>query len=420
MFCGHGKPPLNLFVTPLIKEILHLRSIGFLYRNVRVKIGKIIFVCDAVARAFLQCIRSHAAAYGCGYCRSKGRYISNRIVYPTKSGALRCDEEYAIFKENNQTSLSPIQAITGLLSGFPVDYQHAALLGVVRRLFLFYFSSVKGFRLRCKVPFNNLTVLSDRSVQLAPFIPSDFQRRPRRFDTELKHFKACEFRMFVLYLGPFLFKEFLPKRYYDNFILLHFSLYVFCSERLCALRPHAEYCLQRFVSEIPKLFGEAAVSYNFHILLHLPYFVDLYGVCDSFSAFPFESFLGNLKRRTKKTRFYFEHSISQLEAIRSSDINSKRCSQPLFSVSRPNNCALFDGSTVVIIKSISPDGMVVSGHRLHFLRDLYTYPYPISSIGIGFYRSAEDSDRVISGRPSGKAICIPVKKDFLVLPLSSS
>ena len=225
--------------------------------------------------------------------------------------------------------------------------------------------------------------------------------------------------MFVLYLGPFLFKEFLPKRYYNNFILLHFSLYVFCSERLCALRPHAEYCLQQFVSEIPELFGEAALSYNFHILLHLPYFADLYGVCDSFSAFPFESFLGNLKRRTKKTRFYFEHSISQLEAIRSLDINTKRCSQPLFSVSQPNNCALFDGSTVILIQSISSDGMVVCGDRLHFLRDLYTYPYPSSSIGIGFYRKAEDSD-CISGRPSGKAICIPVEKDFLILPLSSS
>lgn len=123
------------------------------------------------------------------------------------------------------------------------------------------------------------------------------------------------------------------------------------------------------MAEVPELFGEAAVTYNFHVLLHLPYFVDLYGVCDSFSAFPFESFLGVLKRRTKKTRFYFEHSISQLEAIRSVDIN-KRCSQLSFSVSQPNNCAHFDGK-VILIESISSDGAVVSGYRLHFLRDLY-------------------------------------------------
>ena len=414
IFCGSGKPPLERFLKSLIDEVKRLTTCGIQVQKHCIKLGRVIFICDAVARAFLQCIYSHSSKLGCGYCRSRGHCASNRIIYPSNRGDPRCDNDYARFEENNQISLSPLHSITGLATGFPVDYQHAVCLGVVRRLFMFYFSSVKGFRLRCKVTPENLKRLSDLSASLAPFIPTRFQRRPRRFDAELKHFKAVEYRLFLLYLGPYVFKNFLSERFYNHFLLLHFSIYVFCCDRLATLRSHASHCIDLFVSQISGLFGEHAMSYNFHILLHLHYFVNLYGVCDSFSAFPFESFLGVLKRRTKKTRYFFKHSLSQLEVIRSLDQTSQRDSK-CFSAAHPNNCAILRDK-IVLVNSVSIDGSV-TGQQLKFSRDLYVYPYPSSTIGFGFYHKMHNS--VCSGIPIGQAICIPVHNEFLVLRLAS-
>lgn len=61
-----------------------------------------------------------------------------------------------------------------------------------------------------------------------------------------------------------------------------------------------------FVVKFAKLYGEDILVYNVHGLLHLAMDVEKFGPLDNnyYSAFMFESFLGNLKRLVRKPIFH--------------------------------------------------------------------------------------------------------------------
>jgi hypothetical protein len=113
--------------------------------------------------------------------------------------------------------------------------------------------------------------LSELILQIAPFTPHEFQRRLRPLH-EFPHYKASEFRSLLLYFGPFLLKSYLPKQYFEHFLLLHFGIYIFVSDKLTHLRVHAGRCIDIFVNEFPNLYGVQSQSYNVHVMKHLFYF----------------------------------------------------------------------------------------------------------------------------------------------------
>ena len=193
--------------------------------------------------------------------------------------------------------------IIDLYKSFVPDYQHIICLGVVRKLFYYYFTN--EHHIRAKVTAQQTRQLSDFVQETAKYTPSEFQRRPRRLDTELKHFKATEFRLFLLYLGPYYFKKFLPQAIYYHFLHLHFAIYVMCSESLKHLLPHANRCLEIFVKRMPDHFGRQSVSHNIHAVLHLHEFVERFGNLNNFSAFPFENYLGANKAQTASNSICF-------------------------------------------------------------------------------------------------------------------
>jgi hypothetical protein len=55
-----------------------------------------------------------------------------------------------------------------------------------------------------------------------------------------------------------------------------------------------------FVSQFGELYGEDHLVYNVHCLVHIADDVAILGRMDNFSAFPFESFLGKLKRLVRR------------------------------------------------------------------------------------------------------------------------
>lgn len=408
IFCCYGKPDVHILVDGVIKEIQALMRRGFVYKGKSYTISAVSFVCDAVARVHLQGIKSHASKIGCGYCRCVGEKLQNRVVFPSSVCDSRTDEMYMRFQENNQIFLSPLVKIVPLMTGFPIDYQHCICLGIVRRLFHFYFSSVKSFRLPCKLSFDQLKALSSECSEFAAYIPREFQRHPRRLDRDLPFFKATEFRLFLLYLGPYLFRKYLKKNYYDHFLLLHFSIYVLSSNRYFNLIDHAQSCIERFVSQMEALFGRHSVSYNFHVILHLTFFVRLHGPLDAFSTFKFENWLHLLKMRIKKTRHVAQNVVNAAFALKSeAHLNGREL---FFSVNSPDNCAYVNGNFVLIT---AKRDTLVTGRVLCFHRPLYSYPYSSQVLKIGFYYFGREN---ITGTPNGKAMVIPCDKEFLVIP----
>ena len=153
----------------------------------------ITFVCDTPARCFLQCILPHTAKLGCGYCRCEGDYLYNRIIFPSCVSILRTDNDYSECKEENQVSLSPLSSIVGLQSKFPPEYMHLVCLGIVRKMFHYYFTRTKGLNLQCRLSQSLITQLNEDIAYVSRFTPREFQRKIRHLK-ELEHFKATEFR----------------------------------------------------------------------------------------------------------------------------------------------------------------------------------------------------------------------------------
>lgn len=408
---GICKPELDLFLQDFISEIKDLRIYGYTIGNVTVKLTEVFFVCDAPARAYLQCILGHNAKKGCAYCDAEGSYDVDRVVFPSYKGNERTDHKYSCQEESNQVRLSPLSGIVGLKSHFPIDDLHCVCLGVYRKVCHFLFSKSSKSSGSCRVRDADIVSLSDEIMRYRKYTPCEFQRQVRSIKTDLMHFKGSELRSFLLYFGPFIFKKYLPNNVYDMLQLLHFSYYVFSSDRHVRYYTHANRCLEIFVKKFKSVFGSRSLSYNVHALLHLHEFVLKYGPLPRFSAFMFESYLGRLKRRVKVTRFAFPHIVDQIQKLRGS--LPKQAPSLKFSAKSPNNVAIVDGK-VVFVKEILSDGLV-KGKEMILRHELFLYPYASSVLGIGHYALTK---KTVEGLPTNKALAFPVNNEFVIFPFA--
>jgi hypothetical protein len=415
VFCGIGKPDLDVFLKNLCEELHILKADGFFHMGCQIVVGHVLLVCDAPARAYLQCVKGHNSYQGCAYCQITGIRCEGRVVFPYGHNNTRTDTAYDNMAESNQLRMSPLVGLVRLNSDFPPEYMHSICLGVVRKLFKLYVLPNKGERLPCKLSVVQQTSLSNLIITTAKFTPSEFQRRLRSLK-ELPHFKATEFRSLLLYFGPYLLKSFLPREYYEHFLLLHFAVYVFVSSQLSHLHSLAARCIHIFVYKMPVLFGLHSMSYNVHVIQHLYEFVKMYGPLDNYSAFPYENLLSIIKRRIRPTRYTFEQTLHVLSDIR--DLYTKEPSKSTlyFSDQPPNNCGVLEDGTVVLINSSIPSESACTfvGQKLIFSRNLYTYPYESRVLNIGYYSL---SRKILSPvHPVSKAVCIPINSEYLIIP----
>ncbi len=104
LYCGLGKPDVFSYLQKLANELLDLINNGICYMGniYKIKQSSILFVCDAPARSYLQCVLSHTAKLGCSYCQCEGEYFMHRVVYPCNTSCEHSDASYALYEENNQ------------------------------------------------------------------------------------------------------------------------------------------------------------------------------------------------------------------------------------------------------------------------------------------------------------------------------
>lgn len=152
----------------------------------------------------------------------------------------------------------------------------------------------------------------DNLLKFQGFLPHEFGRKCRSL-IEFERWKATEFRQVLLYSGSVALKNNLPKRMYENFLLLFVSIYYLASSY--HWKSHAEYAhelLCVFVEQFGKIYGKDMLVYNVHGLIHLAADVKNFGPLDSFSAFPFERFLGRLKKLLCKPNRPLQQIIRRL------------------------------------------------------------------------------------------------------------
>jgi hypothetical protein len=99
--------------------------------------------------------------------------------------------------------------------------------------------------------------VSAQLVSLRKFIPAEFARKTRSL-RELDRYKATEFRLFLLYVGPVLLLGKLPTAQYKHFLLLHCASYVLVNENTAKKdwNSFAQTLILKFIKMSGKLYGK--------------------------------------------------------------------------------------------------------------------------------------------------------------------
>lgn len=263
------------------------------------------FICDAPARSYLKCIKGHTGYNACERCVQTGVYVSGRMTYPDMTSELRTDSQFEqMVDEGHHTGVFPLNNLgIGLVTSFVLDYMHLVCLGVVRKLIYLW---IKG-PLRCRVSGRVLSVISQQMTLLRMHVPKTFSRKPRSLH-EVAMWKATEFRLFLLYTGPIVLCKNVPRNIYQHFMILSVAMRILSPDLCSEFSQYADQLLKVFVENFAKLYGPEFIVYNVHSLIHLAQDARKYGPLDQISCFPFESFLGKIKKIVQKP----QHPVQQV------------------------------------------------------------------------------------------------------------
>lgn len=263
----------------------------------------------------------HGGYFGCSKCMVEGDYLNGRMCFSDTNAKLRTDENFFL-RENEEFHLedSILESVpTGMISQVPLDYMHLCCLGVMKKLLLLW---IKG-PLNVRIP--NLLVQKISRLMLEQSLnqPKEFQRRVRGLDC-LANWKATEFRTFLIYVGPIVLKDILHESLYQHFMMFSIAIRILVDpSRYDSFNSIANTLLQSFVQNFEYMYDVSFISYNVHNLIHLAACCLMYGPADNFSAFPFETKLGQIKRLVKHGRKSLQQVVNRLTESMNFKLNTK-------------------------------------------------------------------------------------------------
>jgi len=454
LYSGATKPnDVTEYLSEFVDEALSLVKNGIVIENDHYDVKIHSFVCDAPARAFLKCIKSHSGYSACEKCTQIGEY-SGKVIFPSTSASLRTDEDFEkMLDDDHHISLSPLSVLPiGMVSQFGLDYMHLVCLGVVKRLLLYWKGPIGPLHVR--LGRQSILQLSTKLLHVKEYVPREFARRPRAF-TELPRWKATEFRQFLLYTGPIILSGILPEPLYRHFLLLSVAIIILASPRFVPdFIDYANELLVLFVKQAETLYGKEILVYNVHCLIHLAGDVRKLGCLDTFSAFPFENKLGQLKKLVRKPQFPIQQVLRRLaeanhvrkvsvhtlpETVFKKEHNSGpvltefqsarqykqvTTNQWFFAVTSGDNCFRSNSGSFVIIRNIltsSNDSVILICEKFAEVIDAFDYPLPSSSLGIcKVSNKMSDTCSFLLSDVAQKCACLPVNEtlaSFIVFPL---
>lgn len=344
---------VNEFLKPFINELNTILNFGIQIENKQINFEIAHIVSDAPAKAFLLKVKNHNGYFACTSCEVEGEFI-DKVCFLDMSAPLRTNESFRLKSnsEYHKDGFSPlIDLPIDIINSVVLDMMHCVCQGVMKRLLEFW---VKG-KLPVRVLEQKKNFISSALFNLRKFVPSEFARLPRSLD-DLEFWKATEFREFLLYTGVIVLKSNLKREQYDHFLLLFISIRILCSNEICFKYNNlASTFLIQFVRNYSSIYGAKFISYNVHSLIHLPFFVNLHGPLDNYSAFKYENYLQTIKRSMKCCRYPLSEINNKILAIESdalkSPINNNICILDSFKINENISNSTITYYTKIIIKS---------------------------------------------------------------------
>jgi hypothetical protein len=309
VWLGKGEPLMQLFLGKFFETSKRLWESGIKWscgdEYITSKLRPFCICVDSVARPLVMNATQFNGYYGCGYCHHRGVVVGRTVKYPqdvqpyTKRDNASILQDVEAVKNGQIKSRgikgpSIIQQLPGFnfVYGLPPDYMHSVLLGVTKQIMELWLSSPhKRFYIGSPRERN---CIEKRLVAIRP--PSEVHRLPRPI-RERKDWKASEWRNWLLFYSLPCIIDVLPFVYVEHFSLLVHSIFILLKNEVTASDiDDSQRNLNRFVWEWQIFYGEQAMNFNVHLLLHLPDSVKMTGPLWCTSTFPFESGIYNIKK----------------------------------------------------------------------------------------------------------------------------
>lgn len=463
-YFGVGKPDADEFLKKFVDETIEVYNFKMNNENIKVTIENV--VCDTPAKAYILKLKGHTGYDSCTKCDVHGEYLrpkkqrknsksTGRICFPgTGPFKLKTNENFSRdnFDESESDPILKNVPGLGLVSSVPLDYMHLILLGVVKRLITLWTIGP----LKTRLSTSQIQKISEKLLKLRHSCPIEFSRRPRKL-SEYLHWKATEFRTFLLYTGPIVLKNIVSPEVYSHFLLLHCAITILINDahiRIQSNIDYAEELLNEFVKDFSSIYGKEYISQNVHNLLHICADVKLFGSLDNFSSFRFENYLFSIKkmiRKGEKPLQQIARRYAEKESIAEKNVSSSQtevqlkephfngplteevpCSSHQFkfykSSSYTINCnnskeccvLLKDGNFAVITNIVKLESGKIGfiGNQYDPIDDFYTNPNSsLFNIHI-IQRQSLKSQLWFTESIESKAWKVPCQKGHIVIPLA--
>ena len=275
-------------------------------------------VFDAPARCLFQNLVQFNGFYGCPYCLTPGETVKtsergHTHAYPfNRDSPDGCGDKrtHAMFEEfgkeaednrkNGKTANKfGVRGLSWFLyvpkfdivRGVAVDYMHCIMLGIVKMLLSLWFD--KSYRNESFNISDKLTDVNERLMKIKP--PNFIGRMPRPL-TDLAHYKAAEFKTFLLYYSLPCLWGLLSDELFAHYMLLVQISQTLLSDKISL--DQIEQCRKmamHFCINLSVFYGPRYMTSNVHLLLHIPDRVLDLGPLWANSCFYFEDFNGQLR-----------------------------------------------------------------------------------------------------------------------------
>jgi len=457
-FHGYKKPPeAEIFLRYFVEEAERLAENGYTWKGTNSKFIIDCFICDAPARAYISCIKSHGGYYACGKCETKGKFIG-KVVYPEMDAPLRTAESFTSqLQLQHHTGISLLLRLNiDMISQMPYDYMHLVVLGHVKRRLKIMTGKLNPMKLGAQQVLN----ISERNFQLRQHIPCDFARKPRPLD-EIDRMKATKFREYLFYTGPIVLRKIIRSNVYNHFLKLSMAMRLLATPAIdYKENRYAKGLIDEYFIEYLQLYGEENATYNTHGMLHLADDALRWGALDDFSAFTFENHLQYIKKLVRGNDKPLEQLSNRVHEIRNSryvtfndtistyklgkeNFNGTlidKCTSPMhiniqfrnfkITIKKPNNYCIMRDESVVMVENICylNNVAVIIGKKLKDGQPFFHLPAPSTCFGIAQFSQEYGSLQAFPiSDIKNKAVVLPIfdssnqtegrHKNIVVFPL---
>jgi hypothetical protein len=339
---------------------------------------------DGPGMTYLNGLVGHSGAYGCRlYCPTKGRHKPNKPIYypamllPRNYTIVGCNhgdldvrnipptsiDEYSqnlayVMHSSNDANFKVRRKETGiakpsLFSGlptnrilpipgcFPADLMHLVSLNLTDLLLSLWRGSIDCDPADSRDTWDwavlkgeTWKVHGKQVADATPYLPGSFDRPPRNPAEKISSgYKACEFLTYIFCLGPGVFLDVLPNKYYSHFCKLVAGIRLLHQRSIIPeqlLRAHK--LLVSFVEEFEILYYQRKVKHlhfcrqSLHALLHMAPEVVRVGPGVYYTQWTMERTIGNLGEEITQPSKPFAN-LSQC-GIRCSQVNALKAMIP--------------------------------------------------------------------------------------------